>query len=243
MSTYRERREARAERLDEWAEKREARAESGLAQARQMGSIIPFGQPILVGHHSERGDRRYRDRIGRTYERAFEDATKAESMASRASTIRSQLDESIYDDDPEAIERLEARIAAREAERAEMVEANAAFRREHRAALKAMSPYERSQAVPHPSYQISNLAGSIKRDRDRLVAVKRQQARREQAEASESGVAVRYAPSGYCTVTFAEKPARDVLDALKAAGFRWAKGSWVGRTEAIPDEVKAQVQG
>lgn len=241
MSTYRERREARAERLDEWAEKREARAESGLARAREMGSVIPFGQPILVGHHSERGDRRYRDRIGRTYDRAFEDAAKAESMAGRASTIRSQLDESIYDDDPDAIERLTERIEAREAERAAMVEANAAFRREHRAELKAMTAYQRSQAVPHPSYQISNLAGSIKRDRDRLAVVRRLQERAAAAEASETGVVITER-SGWAVVTFAEKPARSVLDALKAAGFRWGKGSWQGHADRIPEEVRALAQ-
>jgi hypothetical protein len=38
-------------------------------------------------------------------------------------------------------------------------------------------------------------------------------------------------------ITFAEKPERAVLDALKAAGFRWGNGSWVGRRDAIPAEV------
>ena len=40
--------------------------------ARDMASIIPFGQPILVGHHSEKRDRNYRGRIHKKFERSFE---------------------------------------------------------------------------------------------------------------------------------------------------------------------------
>ena len=38
--TYRDRRIARAERLTEWADKREAKAEAELARADQMGTVI-----------------------------------------------------------------------------------------------------------------------------------------------------------------------------------------------------------
>jgi hypothetical protein len=62
--TYRERRERRANRLREWADKRNVRAEAATEQARQLADLIPFGQPILAGHHSEARDRRTRDRIG-----------------------------------------------------------------------------------------------------------------------------------------------------------------------------------
>ncbi|MEE8059026.1 MAG: DUF3560 domain-containing protein [Pseudomonadales bacterium] len=36
-------------------------------RAKDMAPVIPFGQPILVGHHSEHRDRRYRDRIHNTF--------------------------------------------------------------------------------------------------------------------------------------------------------------------------------
>src|SRR5690606_1472040 len=38
-------------------------------------------------------------------------------------------------------------------------------------------------------------------------------------------------------VTFAEKPERSVLSALKAAGFRWRGGSWIGERAKLPAEV------
>jgi hypothetical protein len=51
--TTRERREARAARLREWADKREAKSTAAFDAVRQIADNIPMGQPILVGHHSE----------------------------------------------------------------------------------------------------------------------------------------------------------------------------------------------
>ena len=48
-----------------------------------MASAIPFGQPILVGHHSEGRDRRYRDRIHNTFGKAFATMDKADYYEER----------------------------------------------------------------------------------------------------------------------------------------------------------------
>lgn len=45
----------------------------------------------------------------------------------------------------------------------------------------------------------------------------------------------------YVRVTFPEKPDREVLDSLRAAGFRWGAGSWVGRRDAVPASVHARI--
>jgi hypothetical protein len=79
-----ERAEARAERLGERADRTSAAANADYARARQMAEAIPFGQPILVGHHSEGRDRNYRARMGRTYDRAFEGMAEAERLEGRA---------------------------------------------------------------------------------------------------------------------------------------------------------------
>lgn len=44
----------------------------------------------------------------------------------------------------------------------------------------------------------------------------------------------------FVRVTFAEKPERSVLDALKSAGFRWNGGSWHGRRDKLPATVVAE---
>jgi len=58
-----ERAEERAERFDEYSEKRAADSERAAAAVRQIADGIPLGQPILVGHHSERHARKDAERI------------------------------------------------------------------------------------------------------------------------------------------------------------------------------------
>lgn len=164
--TYRERRERRAERLREWGEKREREANAVFRDHERYRGDHAFNfQP---GHIPERA------RVIAREERAFESLHKAEGMESRADEIERQLATSIYDDDPDAIERLEAKLAAMEARRERMKAENTAFRKEHRAELKAMHPYDRHNAVPHVSYKITNLTGNIGRTRDRLSRLKRE---------------------------------------------------------------------
>ncbi len=68
---YAARLEARIDRMRQRADKELTEARATLDRAHQMAQAIPFGQPILIGHHSEGRDRRYRDRIHSTYERGF----------------------------------------------------------------------------------------------------------------------------------------------------------------------------
>lgn len=249
MSTYRDRRAARAERLDEWAAKREAKAQASLADARAKADLIPFGQPILVGHHSEGRDRRYRAGISRTYERGFEHAAKAKATAGRADGIRDQLDASIYDDDPDAVDALQARIADLEAERDRIKAYNASCRkgapdesllddaqRERLAGVRRVAPYQLGKGGAFPAYALSNLSGNIKRNRDRLESIRRRRQRSDEAEAA-GGVVVTDLPGGYAQVTFADKPERVVIDALHAAGFHFTKGSWFGEAASLPEGV------
>ena len=76
-SNYQQMREAKQARYEELAEKNHKLANEQFEQAIKMGEVIPFGQPILVGHHSERGDRNYRKKIDRKMEKSFETNDKA----------------------------------------------------------------------------------------------------------------------------------------------------------------------
>lgn len=166
---YRERRLRRAERLREWAEKRAAKADGKFRRAHDLIKDIPLGQPILVGHHSERRHRRTLEKSDNAMRAAVESQHKAESMASRASNIEDAADNAIYSDDPDAIERLTEKIAGLEAQRERMTTANAAFRKSHRAEFKAAGgAYNRDLMVPFQGYQLQNLGGNITRLRKRL---------------------------------------------------------------------------
>ena len=186
MTTYRERREAKAERLRDWAGKREVKAAAADAGARALAEHIPFGQPILVGHHSEGRARRDAARINNGFDRAREHSEKAASMTARASGIEAQLDRSIYSDDPDAIEQLEKRIEALEAERARVKAYNASCRKgardvnlldkEQQADLLSTarhSPYMIGKEGQMPAYVLTNLGGNINRNKKRLEQLRR----------------------------------------------------------------------
>lgn len=237
--TYRERMERRAEQRREWAEKRAAKSESALNQGRTMLDAIPLGQPILVGHHSEKRDRRYRERAVNKIGQGFEHGKMAEHHESRADGIEHQLDRSIFDDDPDAIERLEERIAELEAKRERMKQANADYRagltKEQRAEFKAMTQWQREEHLPYPAYSFTNLGGNIRRLKQRIPVIQRQRERAAAAEESETGITI--TGTDWINVTFADKPARSVLDALKAAGFRYSKGTWMGYRSRLPEGI------
>jgi hypothetical protein len=173
--TYRDRREARAERLRGWADSREQKSEAAFGRADQIAGMIPFGQPILVGHHSEGRARKDQQRIENGIRAGIESGRMAESMRSRADEIDRQAKRAVYSDDPDAVERLGVKLAELDSQRETMKARNADYRKEHRAELKAMSPYQRGQAVPYPSYAISNLGGTITRTRQRIEQLQRAQ--------------------------------------------------------------------
>ena len=84
MNSYEEKQEARRARYEEKASRLRDEAHRLHDQAHEMASAIPFGQPILVGHHSEGRDRRYRDRIHNTFGKAFATMDKADYYEEKA---------------------------------------------------------------------------------------------------------------------------------------------------------------
>jgi hypothetical protein len=182
--TYRERREVRAERLREWATKREAHAEQAAASVDALANLIPLGQPILRGHHSQGRAERDRDRIVNGTRRVVEHSTKAREFTSRAENIEAAAEHAIYSDDADAITRLTERIAGLESERDTIKAYNAACRKgtADPATLPAKLARELAGSIRvwgdvqcpggrFPSYTLRNLSGNISRQKRRLAAL------------------------------------------------------------------------
>ena len=115
--TRRERKESRLARRKEWAEKRDQKATDAYETTDKLASQIPMGQPILVNHHSEKKHRNHLKKIDNTMRKSVESSDMAKHHRSKAAGIAEQLDNSIFSDDTDVVERLEVRIAERKAQR------------------------------------------------------------------------------------------------------------------------------
>lgn len=70
QTTMVERAEAKMDRLEGIAENRATQADAFANAARDISSNIPFGQPILIGHHSEKRARKDQERISSNIEKS-----------------------------------------------------------------------------------------------------------------------------------------------------------------------------
>ena len=180
--TYRERRENRAERRRDWADGREQKADTAWQKSRDAVDGIPLGQPILVGHHSERGHRKALATSDRQARKTIEHLDMAKHHAQAAKTIERQLDQSIYDDDPDAIERLETKIAGIEERRERIKDLNRRIRKGESLDdlgltsreiddLAMCAAYSTRKPVTFPPYVLQNLGGNINRAKNRLAGL------------------------------------------------------------------------
>jgi hypothetical protein len=242
--TRRERLERKVERRHDWAQGRREKAQSDLAFASHFTGDIAFNtQP---GHFPLRA------KVIRAEDRAYANLNMAEHHEEKAAGLEAQLTCTVFSDDANAIEALESRIAENEAKRERMKLVNKFYKKGDAiglstlginletltAKLAASGPYWGS--APHLPYEMTNLGARIREDKKRIETIKARNARTEKAEAN-GGVVIEVSRNypQYCSVTFAEKPDREILDALRNAGFRWGGGSWSGDTEKLPDSVKA----
>ncbi|CCH02051.1 hypothetical protein FAES_4051 [Fibrella aestuarina BUZ 2] len=92
----------KAERYADWAGRAEARSDDAYKRSHSLVEGIPLGQPILVGHHSEKRHRRTLEdswnAMGRSVElskKASSHEDKAAYWASRAATINLSMPDSI----------------------------------------------------------------------------------------------------------------------------------------------------
>ncbi|EFA4225816.1 DUF3560 domain-containing protein [Escherichia coli O11:H15] len=108
-STLAERQEARADRFTGYSGKRASESAQALDEVERLAAMIPPGQPILVGHHSERRARRDAQRIENGMKRAVMFFERAEYWEERA---RSALLHAKYKERPDVrwrrIKKIEA---------------------------------------------------------------------------------------------------------------------------------------
>lgn len=235
MNSYEAKQAARKQRQAERAAKLHDEAKQIHDQARRMASVIPFGQPILVGHHSEGRDRRYRERIHNTFGKAFALEDRANELDRRASTVST----AISSDDEDAIRKLEAKLAKLEDRQAMMKAANKLVRRKDLAGLaemigeaaarKLMEP-DFCGRVGFPGYALQNNNAEIRRIKARIGGMKARENATPASDIEGDGFTIREdAEDNRIWVIFEQKPPRETCQIMRRCGFKWSpsRSAWV----------------
>lgn len=256
MNWYEEKLEAKRLRLEQAAERkaREGRAkyDSGWRDLK----AIPFGQPILVGHHSEKRDRNYRRKACNRIDKGHEMMAEAQALEARAEGLGTH---GISSDDPDAPGKLAERIAELEAKQARMTAGNKVVRAFWKAGHRAtqsdeeLARYFAKMAeagwpvkalarsllagdycgrIGFPGYELTNNSANIRRLKDRLKMVTRKAAEREAEPVREEQIGdvrlVENREINRLQIFFPGKPSPEVRQGLKQGGFRWSpsEGAW-----------------
>lgn len=233
-----ERQEARAERYREYAENAAKRATAAFNASNDAVANIPLGQPILVGHHSEKAHRRALERSNSAMMRSVHESEKAAYYAQKAEAVENN--DNIYIGDDDAIERLKKKIAELTAVQEQMKATNKIIR------AKNMTDVEKVEALVHigfsapyahryvangtqfPAYALTNNNAKINAAKKQLAKAEAL-ANKEDREYTIDDVTIEECYSeNRVRIYFPGKPDEEMRESLKRNGFRWAPsmGCW-----------------
>lgn len=232
----------RRERCEALAAKLKNEAKNRINRARQMADCIPLGQPILIGHHSEGRDRRFRNKIDDNFRKGYSLLEKAKYYERRAATES----KAVSADDPSAINQLREQLEMLEKRQALMKAANAAIRKHNKKgqeaqilALVALGLSERAaQEVMEPDfcgrigfagYQLTNNNTNIKRIKARIAELETHKSRETKEWEYKGFTARQDAEENRVMFIFPGKPSYNQREILKRAAFKWSpnRGAWV----------------
>ena len=245
LGDYQDRLNSKRDRLEERAEKATQQSNDYYQASKQLASMIPFGQPILVGHHSEKRARAHADKIFNDMGKSVAASKKADYLASRAQSVGTA---GIASDDPEAIQKLKAKLAALESAQEKMKAANKVIKSKHMTNSDKleylMTSLELSEKQSHEllegdscgrvgfaSYSLQNNNATIRNTRERIEEL---EALHNQKPIDASGKIEgmnwsAYEEEGRVKFSFDGKPEEAVRKIIKSNGFKWSRYSmaWV----------------
>ncbi|SEK23185.1 DUF3560 domain-containing protein [Parapedobacter koreensis] len=234
---FEQRRQKRIENAKNRAKKNEQEAESLYKSATEMASVIPFGQPILVGHHSEKRDRNFRDKIHNTFGKSFEKQDKAKYYEEKAETIETNTD--IFSDDPDALQKLEARLRELQESQEFMKAANKCLKKKDKEGFFSLPHASEKlwQEINTPDvmgeigfahYKLSNNNANIRRIKQRIEQLRKLQERQPFDKTINGVRIVENLGANRLQMVFDGKPSAEVRKQLKSNGFRWSpnEGAW-----------------
>lgn len=214
MNSYESRVAAKKERLNKKADALITKADKLHDDGMTALKAIPFGQPVMPDHHSYKSDISYRKKATGKIEKAHHLYNAADEAERRADAVGTG---GVSQDDPDAIPKLEQKLASLKAHHEVMKKINLDARKKGGEVL--------------PAYMLANSNANIRRYEKRIEQLRKVK--------SVSTIARHFVGKGWEVIDkiednrvhfiFEGKPEEDVRAVLKQNGFKWSpsRGAWV----------------
>jgi hypothetical protein len=228
-------------------EKHEKLSLSSYERSRDLTSVIPFGQPILIGHHSEKGHRSLLRRSDNAMRQSIEHDRTAKHYQEKLIAMESNT--AVYSDDPDAIAKLKRKLASlertQERNRAinKIVKARKGSQEEKVQQLMQLLNCSESLAKGYfkpdfcgrigiPDYELTNNGAEIRRCKKRIEELEAKLEYAAEVECEEQEFEGFKVAKNYVIdriqIIFDSIPQPKIRQTLKANGFRWSpdQGAW-----------------
>ena len=248
MNTFEEKRERKKDRYLELAQKNREVAENNSISnvCGEKNTGIPFGQPILVGHHSEQRHRKHLKRIDAKVQKGFDASNKAEYYEGKVRAVENN--KAIFSDDPEAVTKLKVKIEKLDLLQQQMKATNKIVKSkkknytqeqkmENLKILFPKSPESNLYKLFNPdycgrigfaSYQLTNNNANIRRLKKRLEELQRKSEEKTKEYFINDVKVIENTEENRIQLFFDSIPDVEIRTKLKQNGFRWSRynGCW-----------------
>jgi len=234
---YADRQEAKRERYEDRAAKAAAASQAAYQASHRIVAGIPLGQPVLVGHHSEKRHRRDLERSDNAMRRSIEESDKAAHYSGKAASIGKG---GVSSDDPDAADKLRAKLAEMEKEREFSKKVNKAWKKGKLDDL--VSSGEMSEALAAATRKTmelcsflsapmdtKNLSANMRRMKLRIAELEKAEAEPDREDVKGEGWTVEQnKDDNRLRLFFTDRPSREHCKNLRSHGFKWAPsvGAW-----------------
>ncbi len=210
---YEERKKRRIERYNELSEK--AKEKSRMYSNSNANRILEMtpGQPILVGHYSEKKHRRLIEKAHNDIKKSIKMDDKSKFYSNRAeSTENSKV---IYNDDPNAIEKLKEKLERLESQRNSI------------------------KAREHEQWELTNISANIRETKRRIERLERLETIKFEDIEFNNGRAIHNKEINRIQLIFDNIPDEQTRTALKSRGFHWSRKEGAWQREFTENTIKA----
>lgn len=240
-SNYEEKKQNRIEAFKRLASNNAELSKVTFQQVNQLSNLMN-GQPILVGHHSEKRHRRDLDKMHNTMHKSVEADRKSEYYKNRVESLLNGT--AISSDDPNAIDKLTEKIERLEATQELYKSINKIIKKKGTdaeklvqlqdlglkevSAVKLLTP-DYVGRIGIPSYKLTNNNAVIRNAKQRIEYLSKV-ATIESSEEEINGIKlVVSSEDNRVQLFFPGKPSEEIRKSLKSSGFHWANslGCWM----------------